>query len=377
MPDPAGPDRPGSPARSAPPAVPAVLAWPVGTATGVGSMPGTDVRAALGVALDEVPDLPFVPELPARGPGAEMTGRALALLPDVGAQWGPTGWTVADSRGRDVRRAQSYLAEDMDVVEEMLDGWTGSVKAQLCGPWTLAATLELRNGRRALADPGAVRDLGQALAEAAAGHAAELRARVPGAQVLLQLDEPMLPMVLRGELPTPSGLATIAAVDEPVVEQSLAAAVAAVTAAGATALVHVCAGQPPVPLLARSGFAALSLDATLLGQVDDDAIAEAVESGVRLLLGLVPSTGASSTGASTGALPDGPDAARDVAAPARALWRRTGLESGRLGTVAVTPTCGLAGADPGSARDALRLSRAAARTLVDDPEELEMDQARG
>ena len=42
--------------------------------TGVGSLPGTDYRAALRTVLDalggaELPDLPYLPELPARGPG--------------------------------------------------------------------------------------------------------------------------------------------------------------------------------------------------------------------------------------------------------------------------------------------------------------------
>jgi methionine synthase II (cobalamin-independent) len=360
VPDPV-PDPVPSPDRSRAP-------WPAGTATGVGSLPGTDPRAALGTVLDTVPDLPFLPELPARGPGAEMTGRALALMPDVAASWGPTGWTVADSRGRDLRRAESYLDQDLDVAEEMLQGYDGPLKAQLCGPWTLAGTLELRNGRRALADPGAVRDLGQALAEAAAAHVAELAKRVPGAQVLLQLDEPLLPAVLHGELRSPSGMATIAAVDEPVVEQSLAASVAACVAAGAPVVAHLCVDAPPVRLLRRCGFAALSLDATLLTPADDDEVAEAVEAGVALLLGLVPTAGD---------LPTGPDAARDVAAPARRLWQRTGLVSDLLGTVAVTPTCGLAGSSQERAVAALRLSRAAARSLVDDPEELDMDDPRG
>jgi hypothetical protein len=48
-----------------------------------------------------------------------------------------------------------------------------------------------------------------------------------------------------------------------------------------------------------------------------------------------------------------------------------------LGTVAVTPTCGLAASGEGAAEAALRLCRAAARTLVDDPEEIGMDEPRG
>ena len=108
--------------------------WSAGTATGVGSLPGTDVRAALGLVLDCVPDLPFLPELPARGPGAEMTGRALALVPDIAAAWGPSGWAVADTRGRDLRRAESYLDEDLDVAQEMLQGYEGPHSCALSRP---------------------------------------------------------------------------------------------------------------------------------------------------------------------------------------------------------------------------------------------------
>src|SRR5205823_9331093 len=103
---------------------------------------------------------------------------------------------------------------------------------------------------------------------------------------------------------------------------------------------------PPVGLLARAGFRALSLDATLLAEADDDAVAAAVEAGVALLLGLVPTTSPLPAGP---AGPAGPDAGREVAAAARALWRRTGLASELLGTVAVTPTCGLAGSSQGEA----------------------------
>ena len=46
--------------------------WPVGSATGIGSMPGTDIAEAQRVVLGELPDLPHLPELPARGPGADL-----------------------------------------------------------------------------------------------------------------------------------------------------------------------------------------------------------------------------------------------------------------------------------------------------------------
>jgi hypothetical protein len=75
-------------------------------------------------------------------------------------------------------RARSMLSSDLDSWN-VLDGYRGPVKIQLCTPWALAATLELpQTMNAALADPGAVADLTASLAEGAA----ELAKRVPGAQ---------------------------------------------------------------------------------------------------------------------------------------------------------------------------------------------------
>ena len=57
--------------------------WPAGAATGIGSLPGTDIAEAQRVVLGELPDLPHLPELPDRGPGADMIGRSAALLVDL------------------------------------------------------------------------------------------------------------------------------------------------------------------------------------------------------------------------------------------------------------------------------------------------------
>ena len=56
-------------------------------ATGVGSMPGDDQPAydeAVRVVLGELPDLPHLPEVPGRGATASMTGRALAVVAELG-----------------------------------------------------------------------------------------------------------------------------------------------------------------------------------------------------------------------------------------------------------------------------------------------------
>ena len=163
-------------------------------ASGVGSMPGGAVgeeqdnaRAyaeATRIVLGEV-DLPHVPELPGRGAVANLTGRTLGLVADLGADLQPAGWRLTDAAGIDQRRARSLLAQDLDTVEEQAQGVTGPLKVQVAGPWTLAATVEKPRGDRVLADHGARHELAQALAAALAEHLADLGRRFPGASLLV------------------------------------------------------------------------------------------------------------------------------------------------------------------------------------------------
>ena len=143
-------------------------------------MPGTDPAEAMRVIAGELPDFPHLPELPDRGPGADLTGRTAALLVEIPVEVTPRGWRLAERPGRDLARARSMLSFDLDVMAEVLDGFRGPLKIQLCGPWTLAATLELpRTLNVAIADPGAVADLTASLAEGAAAHVAEVASASP------------------------------------------------------------------------------------------------------------------------------------------------------------------------------------------------------
>ncbi|HET8603347.1 MAG TPA: methionine synthase, partial [Marmoricola sp.] len=168
-------------------------------ASGIGSMPGADAAAydeAVRIVLGELPDLPHLPELPGRGAHTNMTGRALAVMAELGADLQPAGWRLTDAPGADHRRARSLLAQDLDAVEEQAQGFEGTFKIQVAGPWTLAATVERPRGDRVLADHGARRELAQALAEGLRAHVADVRRRLPGADVVVQVDEPALPDVL-------------------------------------------------------------------------------------------------------------------------------------------------------------------------------------
>jgi methionine synthase II (cobalamin-independent) len=326
-----------------------------GAATGVGSMPGQDAREAVKTVTGTFEDFPYLPELPARGPGADMIGRTAGMLVELYARVEPSGWRLGDRPGRDTRRARSWLREDLDALEEYTQGYEGLLKVQAVGPWTLAAALELRNGEAVLSDPGACRDLAASLAEGLRQHLAEIARRIPGATVVLQLDEPSLTAVLRGQIKTASGYRTHRATDRQVVEAGLRDVLG--VHGGGPAVVHSCAPDVPFALLRRAGVDGVSFDFALLTERDDEVIGEAVEGGTRLFAGVVPGV-------------DGPlsDPAGSVSG-VRTLWRRLGLYPGLLAeAVTVTPACGLAGASPEYARRALAHCVRAARSLADNPE---------
>lgn len=314
-------------------------------------MPGEDVVEALRIVVGELPDLVHLPELPDRGPHASMIGRATALLSGLAADLQPAGWRLTDASGIDHRRAVSLLSQDLDALEELTQGYTGPLKVQVSGPWTLAATMERPRGDRVLADHGARRELAQSLAEGTAEHVADVARRVPGADVIVQVDEPALPAVLAAAVPTASGFGRHRSVDAPTAIAALKQVTAAISGAGARPVVHVCASDVPVPLLVDAGFTAISYDLALAGS--DDVWSQALEAGVDLWPGVVGST-RQETAVSDAELTD------------RLLrfFDRLGHDAPTLAPrIVVTPACGLAGASPDWAREALRLARQVAAAV--------------
>ena len=86
------------------------------TATGVGSWPGSSARDAAEVIVGELHNLPHLVELPARGPGADMIGRAAALLVDIAFDTVPRGYRIAPGRSAVSRKAAALLEEDIDAL---------------------------------------------------------------------------------------------------------------------------------------------------------------------------------------------------------------------------------------------------------------------
>jgi hypothetical protein len=293
--------------------------WRAGTATGIGSLPGTDIAETLKQVLDEVP-VPYLPELPGRGWHADLAGRGAALLADLYVDVQPTGWRITPRPSRVGQRAKDELKRDLDALEDLAhDSPPEVLKLQATGVWTLASILELHRGSKLLSDHGAVADLAASLAEGLALHVADVARRLPGTTLVLQLDEPSLPAVLSAHIKTASGFGTFRAPDIQLARERLRT----VLSAAEHTVIHCCAPHPPIELMAEAG--AISIDAAMIDATDHDALGVALERGTGLLLGVVPTSGRL------------PSVSKVREAVGR-LRDRVGMTD-----VTLTPACGLAG----------------------------------
>ena len=335
------------------------MVWDPGTATGLGPFPGVDPLEAARIVFSELaaPALPFLPELPARGVGADPVGRTACLLADLHVEVGTGVWRFVPRGGRDEQRAQAALTTDLDALEEAAGGYQGPGKIRIVGPWTLAASIELPRGEKALADEGAVRDIAASLAEGLTRHRADIERRLPAlGPLVVQVDEPLLAAVVAGELATASGWGRLKSYERAVVEDGLRRVLAA---AGESAGVWIGATGLDGALLRQAGARFIGLDGAVLDSVDEDEIGEAIDAGVGLLVACVP-------------LDAQQNDPRPVTEPVRSLWKRLGFPIGDLPrTVAVTPVEGLEQLDRAAVPAVLRRAVEAARYLEESAAEEE------
>jgi len=335
------------------------IGWAACAATGLGALPGSDPREAARIIAGELTDCPHLPELPDRGPGADPIGRTCSLLPmtDFGLETTPTGWRITGGDTKVMRRAVSLRNEDADELQEQLQGYRGPIKAQVVGPWTLAAGIELSGGERVLRDPGACRELAAALADACNTYIGELQRRFPDCNVLLQVDEPALPAVLTGTIGTASGLSRYRAVEASVVEGALRSVLAAAQVAGAWTIAGCPGAQVPVRLLVAAGAQGLEVDLVDRLVCDED-LGWAWEQGLGLLAGSVQPTWS---------LDGRPITDTRASQAIRDAAHRLGLHDQRyMAQVLVTPTHGLAALTPDRVRAVYAACRSARRALLDE-----------
>ena len=329
------------------------------TATGIGSWPGTSARQAAEIVVGELHSLTPLTELPARGVGADLIGRAGALLVDIAIDTSTRGYRLVARPGAVSRRAISLLDEDLDALEEAWEnaGLRGSgrpVKVAAPGPVTLAAQLELANGHRAITDPGAVRDLAASLAEGIAEHLANVARRLE-TTVVAQLDEPSLPAALAGRLGGVTALSAVHPIDGPVAVELLDGCAARIAA---PLSVHCCAPDIPWDVLQRSQIDAVSVDVAVLDAADLDGVGEFIESGRTVQLGVLPGRPVTPR-----------PGVEQVAAAAAAVTDRLGFARAVLAEqIGVTPACGLAEAGLDWARTAVELCQRVADGIAADPD---------
>ncbi len=306
------------------------------------------MRDALGQVRELLDgQLPYLPELPERGPGADMIGRTAGMLVELPVDLQPVGWRLVDRPGRDAQRTAALLREDLDELAEAFDGHTGPLKLQVVGPWTLAADLWLHRGERVIVDEGACRDLVESLAEGVRLHVAAVRALVPGAQIVLQVDEPSLPTVLAGRLPTSSGWGRLPSLDPQGPQRGSrpcsapTTATPCCTAAPPSRRCRCCA--PPAPPPSRS-------TPRCCAPARGRASRSPSRTASACTRASCPPTAAASR-------------AQQLADDFITAWRRIGMPSGRLLDVVVTPACGLGTRAPDVARAVQRAAVETAREL--------------
>ena len=106
-------------------------------------------------------------------------------------------------------------------------------------------------------------------------------------------------------------------------------------------------------MLRRAGADALAVDRTLIDDATLDALGEAIDTGMSLWLGAIPTDSVN------------PSAAR-VADAVIALWNKLGFAPSLLAdSIVVTPACGLAGSTPDAAQRILRELRETGARLRD------------
>lgn len=302
--------------------------------SGLGPWEGTDVLEAQTAVVGELTSVPsglagwpFLVQLPGRGYGADPIGRGTALLAEMSAEIGPHGWKLADRPGRDSSRAAAYLRADLDALAIAAYGYAGPLVVGVAGPLTLAANLYLARGDRVLGDAGAVRELTDALGAGTAEHCAAVRVAVPGAELVLVLDETRLAEALLGRVPNFSGSSVLRAVVPGVASELLRAVAEAARAAGAArVVVHCGASWVPVRTVVAAGADGVGLTIAGFNERGWDRIGEAVEHGTGLWAALPGSNASSRT------------AGPDVVAQAGALlepWGRLGLAPAALRDVVV------------------------------------------
>lgn len=307
-----------------------------GVATGIGSLPHRDAAVAATLVLRCLPELPAAPQLPLRTPFEQMLPQWARAIPgvEIAEDGSLRVGDLPESGGRlNVefdRTAHGGLLTFLDVAATQPVP-PRAIKAQITGPLTIGV---------ALVDAGwAPEPAFELAARAARAWVVEVErlveARLPGAGLVLFLDEPELVRWRDGNAPLDREAAT----------DMLSSALAT---AGCVTGVHVC-GRGDVRLALDAGPDVLGLEVATLRLDDAVSLARYLDGDGWIAWGAIPTD-------------------RPVGEQPAPLWKalldtwceltRRGCDPLRLrGQAMVSPACGLAGHGASQAERAMRLAR--------------------
>jgi methionine synthase II (cobalamin-independent) len=313
-----------------------------GLATGIGSLPHSDARAAAEAVLRCLPELPAVPQLPARDPREGMLAQWLGALPEVAVE--PDGAiTVAGVSSHAPEcvfdEASHAGALAFFEVARALDTPLVRVKAQITGPLTLGVALHAAG----MPERFAFRRAAEAVRAWLVALEEFVGEQLPHTSLVVFLDEPALVRWRRGD----------AVLDREAAIDVLSGALAA---ADSVTGVHVC-GDGDVGLALEAGPQVLGLEVSDALVRDTVPIARFLDADGWIAWGAVPTD-------------------RPVGESADPHWRRLAsvwCELTRRGCDPVslrargivTPACGLAGYGATQAERVLGIARELAARVHD------------
>jgi len=324
---------------------------------GLGSLPWSDVEAALDLVLDCFPEIPFWPQLPPRSPWEDMicqfapglpglevdlTGRRVRVDPEADLPSALTEFYQADlNQETDRLGLTPEAAPGFFGLLDRLAGRPGRVerlKGQVPGPLIFGQAVKDQAGRAIISDPELRSACARGLGLKGAWQAERLS--LARKRCLIMVDDPGFYLLGSPFLALSPGEAL----------DLLAACLEPIRRAGALTGVHCCANTD-WSLLLGAEVDVLSFDAFSFGQslaLFPGQVAEFLERGGWLTWGLVPTQ--KYTGQET---PEGvvrllDSLIRDLAGrgvPADRLWSQALL----------SPACGLGSLTPEAARAVLDL----------------------
>ncbi|MGD7002370.1 hypothetical protein [Corynebacterium halotolerans] len=345
-------------------------------AFGLGELPGTSVADAADMILGETGDLVHLPQLPARGLGSDAVGRTAALLEAIHVDRGPRSWIMTPRPQLETRRAKDQIERDLEACETVWDGKARAIKLQVTGPWTLSSRIELTNGHRVITDRGALRDLTESLIDGVREHAeyvarniktahvGEMSPPLTSPEIVVQVDEPMLPEIIAGNLAGSSEFEEIAAVQSTDVAERLHGVIGRLRGGVVSQVLLNQAGYAPNWQVARESGAdtvLLTLD-QVRGNEQKDGFGRTLSEGTRLGLGV---TGPGDVIDELGENP------RELAVRIARFFDELGLDRALLATsVDVHPRSGIRQGTVLEAAGAYRMARVVADMLEHDAGDL-------